>query len=113
MAYSTLPCATKLHNLPVGCTQLGAESFGERLLGTTSACAACTATPAHALTPRLPGRSFKLGDRPPAPPRTFSKHWVARCEGEFQRAFYMFSASALPPRCIPRPCLSALCSWFA
>ena len=39
-------------------------------------------------------RSFKLGDRPPAPPRMFSKHWEARCEGEFQRAFYMFSASA-------------------
>lgn len=34
---------------------------------------------------------YKLGDRPPAPRRTFRTHWELRCEQQWYRAFYMFS----------------------
>ncbi|EIE21155.1 hypothetical protein COCSUDRAFT_17677, partial [Coccomyxa subellipsoidea C-169] len=36
---------------------------------------------------------YKPGDRPPQPQRTFQNTWKTRCEAEWQRAFYMFSAS--------------------
>ncbi|CAL8469231.1 g8772 [Coccomyxa elongata] len=36
---------------------------------------------------------YKPGDRPPQPQRTFQNTWRTRCEAEWQRAFYMFSAS--------------------
>ena len=39
-------------------------------------------------------RRYQPGDRPPQPLRTFQNTWRARCEGEWQRAFYMFSFSA-------------------
>lgn len=32
--------------------------------------------------------------RPPAPQRTFAKHWAAQCEREWVRAFFLFSAGA-------------------
>lgn len=35
---------------------------------------------------------YQRGDRPPAPRRHFRAHWNNRCEGEWRRAFYMFSA---------------------
>ena len=35
---------------------------------------------------------YKPGDRPPAPKRTFQKHWESRCEDSWQRAFGMFTA---------------------
>ncbi|KAK9829265.1 hypothetical protein WJX72_004859 [[Myrmecia] bisecta] len=34
---------------------------------------------------------FRLGDRPPALRRNFRNHWEQRCEGEWRRAFYMFT----------------------
>lgn len=34
---------------------------------------------------------YKPGCKPPAPKRTFRNHWNTRCEGEWHRAFYMFS----------------------
>ena len=33
----------------------------------------------------------RLGDRPPVPRKSFKAHWDSRCEGEWRRAFYMFS----------------------
>ncbi|KAK9828657.1 hypothetical protein WJX72_001365 [[Myrmecia] bisecta] len=35
---------------------------------------------------------YKPGDRPPAPRRTFRKHWETRCQDEWRRALYMFVA---------------------
>ncbi|CAD7703857.1 unnamed protein product [Ostreobium quekettii] len=37
-------------------------------------------------------RDYRIGDRPPAPARTFDAHWSQRAEGEWRRAFFMFSA---------------------
>ena len=34
---------------------------------------------------------YKPGNRPPGPRRTFRNHWDTRCEGEWKRAFYLFS----------------------
>ncbi|KAK9840263.1 hypothetical protein WJX74_006466 [Apatococcus lobatus] len=36
---------------------------------------------------------WKAGDRPPRPRRTFQNHWASRCEREWRRGFYLFSAS--------------------
>ncbi|KAK9864777.1 hypothetical protein WJX84_005167 [Apatococcus fuscideae] len=36
---------------------------------------------------------FQPGDRPPRPRRTFQNHWASRCEREWRRGFYLFSAS--------------------
>ena len=36
-------------------------------------------------------QSFKPGNQPPQPRRSFSKFWDMRCEAEWRRAFYMFS----------------------
>ena len=47
------------------------------------------------LMPLVGGR-FKLGDRPPAPRRTFRTHWELRCELQWYRSFYMFSLGMLP-----------------
>ncbi len=49
----------------------------------------------------LPRGRYKPGDRPPQPQRTFQNTWRARCEGEWQRAFYMFSFSARAPHLLP------------
>ena len=35
--------------------------------------------------------SFQLGDRPPAPRKTFRMHWELRCEHLWYRSFYLFS----------------------
>lgn len=37
-------------------------------------------------------KEYRLGDRPPAPARSFEAHWTQRAEGEWRRAFFMFSA---------------------
>ena len=34
---------------------------------------------------------FVIGDRPPAPRKSFRGHWNTRCEPEWRRAFFMFS----------------------
>ncbi|KAK9807138.1 hypothetical protein WJX73_009866 [Symbiochloris irregularis] len=36
-------------------------------------------------------REYRLGDRPPAPRRTFRTHWELRCEIQWYRSFYLFS----------------------
>ena len=47
--------------------------------------------PRHPL-PRV--RSYQPGARPPAPRRNFTQHWQYACEGEWRKAFLMFSAGA-------------------
>ena len=34
---------------------------------------------------------YEPGMRPPYPQRSFQNHWDARCEGEWSRAFYLFT----------------------
>ena len=45
-------------------------------------------------------KEYRLADRPPAPARSFEAHWTQRAEGEWRRAFFMFSAGEglLPTR---------------
>ena len=47
-----------------------------------------------ALHPRPPplATSYQPGARPPAPRRNFQQHWQYACEGEWRKAFLMFSA---------------------
>ncbi|GMH34123.1 hypothetical protein BSKO_01957 [Bryopsis sp. KO-2023] len=37
-------------------------------------------------------KGYRFGERPPAPARSFDIHWEQRCENEWRRAFYLFSA---------------------
>ncbi|CAD7700088.1 unnamed protein product [Ostreobium quekettii] len=37
-------------------------------------------------------KDYRMGDRPPAPARSFDAHWMQRAEAEWRRAFFMFSA---------------------
>lgn len=34
---------------------------------------------------------YKPGSKPPAPRRSFRNHWESRCEGEWNRAFYLLA----------------------
>lgn len=38
---------------------------------------------------------YQTGDCPPAPRRSLQAHWQLRCAGDYQRAFYMFSAGVI------------------
>ena len=37
-------------------------------------------------------RRYEIGNRPPAPKRTFKGYWDLRCEDSWRRALYLFSA---------------------
>lgn len=41
---------------------------------------------------------FQAGMDPPAPRRTFEKHWDTRCEGTWRWAFMLFVSGAPPSR---------------
>ncbi len=63
----------------------------------------------------IPGKLSKLlillcryqkGDKPPQPRRNIQSFWQNHCEGEWQRAFFMFSASEYPLNCHHKVCLT-------